>query len=253
MRLHTTDSLRHYTFDAFDSARVKHGVFTRHGGVSSGMWSSLNLSRSTGDTQDCVAENRARLMRVMDTRDTLTSWLVHGNHVRAVGMDDLGQDDAHADAMITRTPGLALTMRYADCVPILFHDRRRAVIGVAHAGWKGFVNGVLAATVNAMRAAYDCDPADIVAGVGPSIGPDKFEVGADVAAQIQSAVPAPVIIPTMGNPRVDLWAAAEAQLRAAGVGHIEIAGLCTATHTWDWFSHRAEQGNTGRFGVLISL
>ncbi|MCX6017662.1 MAG: peptidoglycan editing factor PgeF [Chloroflexi bacterium] len=251
MHRHTDQSLAWYTFDALP---ITHGVFTRLGGVSESVWSSLNLSRSTGDAQEPVVENRRRMMAAMHTQRWLTSWLVHGNHVRVVDERDLGHDDVHADAMITSARGMALTLRFADCIPVLFHDRRRDVIGIAHAGWKGVANGVLPATVRAMHDAFGCDPADIVAGIGPSIGPQKFEVGADVAAEIQRAVDEPVVIETLdAKPRVDLWRAARRQLHDAGVGVIETAAICTASDTHEWFSHRAEQGRTGRFGVVIEL
>ena len=251
MHRHTHHSLAWYSFD---SLPVKHGVFTRLGGVSEGIWASLNLSRSTGDAAEPIAENRRRMMEAVGTQRWLTSWLVHGNHVRVVDERDLGADDVHADAMITSAHGMALTLRFADCIPVLFHDRRRDVIGIAHAGWKGVANGVLSATVRAMHDAFGCDPADITAGIGPSIGPEKFEVGADVAAEIQRAVDEPVIIETPGaKPHVDLWRAARRQLHDAGVGSIEVAGICTASSTHEWFSHRAEHGHTGRFGVVIEL
>jgi polyphenol oxidase len=262
MHRHTHNALAYYTFDALS---VKHGLFTRLGGASEGMWSSLNLSRSTGDTLEAVVENRNRMMAAMGTRRWLTSWLVHGNHVRVVDQADLGHDDVHADGMITRARGMALTLRFADCVPVLFHDKRREAIGVAHAGWKGIVNGVLPATVRAMQSAFGCDPADIVAGVGPCIGPSKFEVGHDVAAEVQAVVEEKVVIededgaersaPSSPPPRphVDLWLAAHSQLHHAGVGEIEVARLCTASNTHEWFSHREEKGKTGRFGVLIQL
>jgi polyphenol oxidase len=251
MQRHTHNDLAYYTFDALP---VRHGVFTRLGGVSTGMWSSLNLSRSTGDSSEAVIENRQRMMAAMGTREWLTSWLVHGNHVRVITRADAGQDDVHADGMITRERGLALTLRFADCVPVVFYDPKRAAIGVAHAGWKGIVNGVLSATVRAMKIAYGSDPADIVACVGPCIGPEKFEVGTDVAAQIQAAVHERVVIETPdAKPRVDLWAASRSQLHHAGVGTFEVAGICTASRTDEWFSHRAERGNTGRFGLLVEL
>jgi polyphenol oxidase len=250
VKRHTEAGLAYYTFDTLD---VRHGAFTRLGGVSTAPWASLNLSRSTGDHAEAIQENRRRVLDAMSAPRALTSWLVHGSSVRVVSVADLGQDDVHADAMITRERELALTLRFADCVPVILHDARRSAIGVAHAGWRGVVNGVLSETVRAMVDAFGCNPADIRAGVGPCIGPEQFEVGADVAAQIQRAVPVPVVIETGANPRVDLWRAAEAQLQAAGVGAVEVAGLCTATHTDEWFSHRAERGQTGRFGVLISL
>jgi hypothetical protein len=252
MQRQTASSLVYYTFDTLP---VKHGVFTRLGGVSEGQWASLNLSRSTGDSAEAVRENRDRMMAAMDTREWLTSWLVHGNDVRVVTRADKGQDDVHADAMITRERGFALTLRFADCVPVLFHDPVRGAIGMSHAGWKGVVNGVLSATVRAMTDAFGSRPADVIACVGPCIGPHKFEVGHDVADAIQSAVPEPVVraMPDGANPYVDLWRATRAQLRAAGVCLVENADICTATDTTEWFSHRAERGKTGRFGVLIEL
>jgi YfiH family protein len=243
---------------------VTHGIFTRLGGVSEGHWASLNMSRSTGDAAEPVVENRKRALDAFGLKQeqSLTSWLVHGNHVRVVTRDDLhvhGANDVHADAMITQDHRLALTLRFADCVPVLFHDPVKGAIGIAHAGWKGIVNGTLIETVHTMQRAFGSRPQDILAGVGPCIGPDKFEVGEDVATAIQTAVRVPIIERRGGNegaetkPRVNLWAAARSQLESAGVGCVEVAGVCTASNTQEWFSHRAEQGKTGRFGAVIML
>lgn len=263
--------LAFYQFETLRHSSVLHGVFTRLGGVSAGQWTSLNMSRSTGDAAEPVIENRRRALDALGLKpeQSLTSWLVHGNHVRVVGRADLGHDDVHADAMITQERGLALTLRFADCVPVLFHDPTKQAIGIAHAGWKGIANGVLIETVRTMQRAFGSAPEAIIAGVGPCIGPDKFEVGDDVAAQIQAAVRANVVLrpsdkaagrpgdihPVIPSekPCVDLWAAARSQLEDAGVGHVEVAGICTASNTHEWFSHRAEQGKTGRFGAVIAL
>lgn len=261
MQRQTYNQLVYYKFDSLHSDGVQHGVFTRLGGVSQSVYSSLNLSRSTGDAPEPVRENRRRMFESLGLcmENSLTSWLVHSNKVRVVGKSDLGQDDVHADAMVTDTRGLALTLRFADCVPILFHDAVREAIGIAHAGWMGIVVGVLPATVKAMCDAFGSDPRDIRACVGPSIGPEQFEVGEDVAARIQAAVPENIVIPPRGDaldrakPHVDLWSSAQAQLHAAGVRQVEIAGLCTASNTVEWFSHRAEKGRTGRFGAVIVL
>ncbi|MFC1464253.1 MAG: peptidoglycan editing factor PgeF [Candidatus Brachytrichaceae bacterium NZ_4S206] len=278
----THHALAYYQFGALREANVNHGVFTRLGGVSQGSWASLNMSCSTGDAAEPVRENRRRALDALGLTPerSLTSWLVHGNHVRVVSRDDLrvaGANDVRADAMVTEDRGLALTLRFADCAPALFYDPMRGAIGIAHAGWRGIVNGVLIETVRAMQRAFGSRPQDIIAGIGPCIGPSKFEVGEDVAAQIQAAVRAPVVLrmedrETKGQgevrpvtsspghpviskpkPRVDLWAAARAQLEAAGVGRVEVAAICTASDTREWFSHRAEQGKTGRFGVIIAL
>jgi YfiH family protein len=261
MNQHAHNGLRYISFETIDAGCVRHGVFTRHGGVSEGPYASLNLSRSTGDGAEPVRENRRRMFEALGTTPerSLTSWLVHGNSVRVLDETLLAHkpdsDDAHADAMITRARGLALTLRFADCVPVVFYDPARAAIGIAHAGWLGIENGVLRATVQAMTAAFGSHPSDIRAGIGPSIGPERFEVGEDVAERIQRAAPEPVIVRRPGAPRpfVDLWRAAAAQLRQAGLESIETAGVCTATETADWFSHRAEKGKTGRFGVAILL
>lgn len=257
---HVRDGLTYYCFESLEKV-VRHGVFTRRGGVSEGCYASLNLSRSTGDEAEPVRENRRRMFAALDLRPehSLTSWLTHSNVVRVVDeaalRDKPSSDDVHADAMVTRTRGLALTLRFADCVPVVFHDPIRGAIGIAHAGWQGIENGILAATVRTLSAAFGCRPADLKVGIGPSIGPLKFEVGEDVAARIQAAVPAPIVRRPEGaaRPYVDLWRSAEAQLRAQGVRSIETAGLCTASDTGDWFSHRAEKGKTGRFGVGIVL
>ena len=279
-------ALRYYQFSSLQDDGLLHGVFTRLGGVSEGIYSSLNLSRSTGDSLEPVRENRRRMFEALGLlpEQSLTSWLIHSNTVRVVSKTDLGQDDVHADAMITTTRGLALTLRFADCVPVLFYDPQRGAAGIAHAGWVGLTSGVLPATVQAMQKAFGCQPVDIRACIGPSIGPDWFEVGPDVAARIQSAVPDPIIIyphvaandhepATHGvgssmqtqdrfakthddariKPHVDLWRAAESQLRTAGVHEIESAQMCTASNTAEWFSHRAEKGRTGRFGAAIML
>jgi hypothetical protein len=186
--------------------------------------------------------------------------------------------------MVTQGRGLALTLRIADCVPVLFHDPVKGAIGIAHAGWKGIVNGVLVETVRAMQRAFGSRPQDIIACVGPCIGPDKFEVGEDVAAAIQEAVSDCVVVreadkgdrgdkarqgrheisalssssplSSMSSPvkpHVNLWTAARSQLEDAGVGQVEVAEICTASNTREWFSHRAEQGKTGRFGAVIAL
>jgi copper oxidase (laccase) domain-containing protein len=152
------NDLNYLSFESIDDGRVRHGVFTRHGGVSEGPYASLNLSRSTGDGAEPVRENRRRMFEALGTTPerSLTSWLVHGNSVRVLDETLLAHkpdsDDAHADAMITRARGLALTLRFADCVPVVFYDPARAAIGIAHAGWLGIENGVLRATVQAMTA-----------------------------------------------------------------------------------------------------
>jgi copper oxidase (laccase) domain-containing protein len=120
----------------------------------------------------------------------------------------------------------------------------------------GTVRNVAGATIQAMRERYDCQPENILAGIGPTIGPDHYEVGADVIAQVQEAFgpDAERVLQTKdGSPHFDLWTANELQLKGAGVQQVEVSGVCTACHLDDWFSHRAEKGKTGRFGALMAL
>jgi hypothetical protein len=147
-------------------------------------------------------------------------------------------------------------MRFADCVPILFHDPRKGVIGVAHAGWVGTLRDVATATINAMAKQYGSNPADIIAGIGPSIGPDHYEVGADVILQVMQKFgdeSEQLLKSHNGKIHFDLWKTNRLLLEKAGVEKIEVAEICTACNTDDWFSHRAEKGRTGRFGALITL
>jgi len=149
-----------------------------------------------------------------------------------------------------------LMMRFADCVPIFLCDPVHKVVGIAHAGWMGTVRGTVKAAIEAMQARFGSIPADIQAGIGPSIGPDHYQIGPDVAAQVRQAFGADasqLLVVRDASTYFDLWAANRLILEQAGVKQVETVGLCTACHTEDWFSHRAEHGRTGRFGAIIAL
>ncbi len=184
-------------------------------------------------------------------------WQVHSADVVCAGEPRReGESLRQADIILTDRPDVTLFMRFADCVPLLFHDPRNGVVGVAHAGWMGTLRDVATTTVNSMREQYGSRPADIIACIGPSIGPDHYEVGADVILQVMQKFGDEsdlVLRSNNGKIHFDLWRTNQLLLERAGVGQIEIAGICTACHTDDWFSHRAEKGRTGRFGALISL
>jgi YfiH family protein len=158
--------------------------------------------------------------------------------------------------ILTDKPEVSLFMRFADCAPILAHDPRKGVVGVAHAGWMGTLRDVAGSMVNAMITNYNSNPADIVACIGPSIGPDHYEIGADVILQVMQKFgddSEKALRSVNGKIHFDLWKTNRILLEQAGVQNIEVAGICTACHTDDWFSHRAEKGRTGRFGALITL
>ena len=184
-------------------------------------------------------------------------WLVHGTDiVYADAPRPLRRAFCAADIIFTDNPNVSLFMRFGDCVPILFHDPKKKVIGIAHAGWMGTVRGVVQAAVKGMQSHYGCKPENIIAGIGPSIGVDHYEVGADVISQFQEKYnhDADQVLQTRnGSTYLDLWMANAIQLKNAGVEQIQVSGVCTACHLDDWFSHRAEKGKTGRFGALMAL
>ena len=258
MPFHEHNELRYYSFDIF-SKSIKQAVFTRHGGVSLAPWHSLNLGGSVGDDPAHVAENRVRVFTAMGCEPASIHdvWLVHGTSiVYADAPRPLDQPSAKADIIFTDNPNVSLFMRFGDCVPILFHDPMKHVIGIAHAGWMGTVRGVVQAAVEGMQSHYGCKPEDIVAGIGPSIGVDHYEVGEDVASQFREKYGknAERVIQTRdGRTYLDLWTANLIELQNAGVEQVQVSGVCTACHLDDWFSHRAEKGKTGRFGVLMAL
>lgn len=253
------DQLTYYQFDDLAaSSTVYHGIFTRVGGVSRAPFESLNLSRSVGDDPLAVTENNRRMLAAFDVKpdQATTAWLVHGRSVAVVDRADAGHFRQGVDAIITRERGLALTMRFADCVPVIVHDAVHGAIGLAHAGWRGVAVNVVAATIDAMHAAFGSEPPELWAGIGPCIGVERYRVGADVIAAVTTACPPDAPIEQRqpdGSSHLDLNAAVLAQLRACGVPSVEDARLCTATHTDEWFSHRAENGQTGRFGLVIGL
>lgn len=252
------NGLRFYQFDIFSPA-ITHGVFTRHGGVSPEPWQTLNLSISVGDDKTRARENRLRAFEVLARAPASLhdAHLVHGvDFVLAHAPRPEHQPSLKADILLTNKPEVTLFMRYADCVPLLFHDPKQNVIALSHAGWMGTVQGVAEVTVKAMMEHYNCQPENIVAGIGPSISADHYEVGEDVAVQFREKYKddAEKILQVRDDKLyLDLWTANVLQLRNAGVEQIQISGLCTACHLDDWFSHRAEKGKTGRFGVLLGL
>ena len=147
-------------------------------------------------------------------------------------------------------------MRFADCTPLLLYDRHRVAVGLSHAGWRGTIKNITQATIAAMTKAFGSNPADIIGVIGPAIGPCCYEVGPEVIGAVESEFSQPDQLLTRrrnGHGYFDLGAANRQQLLAAGVGEVVESQLCTACHTDKFFSHRAEQGKTGRFGVILGI
>jgi YfiH family protein len=250
--------LVYYQFE--DWPGIKHGVFTRQGGVSQAPWASLNMGGNVGDPPDNVRQNHELMLDALalGRSRACTVWQVHSADVVIANAPRPGRRWlAQADGIITDRLDLPLTMRFADCTPILLFDPRRGVIGLAHAGWRGTVQGVAGRTVTTMCQVYGCRPQDILAGIGPSIGPERYQIGVEVVAAVRDHFGLTEGLvrrnPADGTDYLDLWAANQLDLQRAGVEQIEVAGICTASNTDEFFSHRAEHGRTGRFGAVLSL
>ena len=248
----------YYQFEQLGNGLTQ-AVFTRHGGCSPDPWTTLNLGGTVGDDPTRVRENRKRALLALERapESIYDVWQVHGVDV-AIAESPRPPETPHlqADTILTNIPGITLMMRFADCVPIFLHDPVRKVAGIVHAGWMGTVRGTIRVAVEAMQTRFGSMPGDILAGIGPSIGPDHYEIGPDVVAQVRQAFgPSAYRLLTdhAGVTHFDLWAANRLTLEEAGVQQIELSGLCTACHSGDWYSHRAERGRTGRFGAIIAL
>ncbi|SCZ46349.1 MULTISPECIES: peptidoglycan editing factor PgeF [unclassified Pseudomonas] len=225
-------------------ARVKACITTREGGVSLAPFDSLNLGDHVGDDPAAVAENRRRLT---DQFAITPAWLQQVHGIAVVEADPA--QVATADASWTDTPGIACTAMTADCLPVLFCNRAGTRVAAAHAGWRGLANGVLEATLDSLAVPAD----EILAWLGPAIGPQAFEVGPEVReafiAQLPQAGQAFAASPNAGKFLADIYTLARLRLAAHGVTAVYGGGLCTVTDP-RFFSYRRNP-RTGRFASLI--
>jgi YfiH family protein len=258
MPFQTKAGLRFFQFEEL-GAGITQAIFTRQGGLSPEPWTGLNMGGTVGDDPELVYKNRqcALIALECDPESVYDVWQVHGITV-VVAESPRPKEMTHlqADGILTDSSGVTLLMRFADCVPVLLHDPIRRIVGIAHAGWMGTVRGIGRTIVEAMQARFGSKPADILAAIGPSIGPDHYEVGPDVEVQVRQAFgkqASSLMYKSAEKIHFNLWAANRLTLEQAGVKQIELAGLCTACNTDDWYSHRAEHGRTGRFGAIIKL
>jgi len=239
------------------ASEVHHAILTRIGGVSAAPFATLNLGHTVGDALADVEENHRRGLGAVDLKvgQVVSPYQVHGSHVSIVGRAHCGTIQPACDALVTVEQGVPLLLRFADCVPILFFDAARAVIGLAHAGWRGAAANIAGQTVRTMVDRLGCRPNTIWAGIGPAIGPCCYQVEPDVVRAVGGGCPAGATISHHEGSALmlDLPGAVQAQLEAAGVGHIERSGLCTACHVDEFFSHRVENRRTGRFGVVLEV
>ena len=239
---------------------VPHCFTTRFGGVSRGIFDSLNIAIKEGESEENVRQNLAILGDALGfaPEDLVCTRQTHSDIVRVVDENDrrgcFHRDYPECDALVTNTPGLALIVYTADCTPLLLHDPVTGAVGAAHAGWRGTAAAIGAKTVRAMAENFGCDPANIRAAIGPNIGQCHFQTDADVPDAMRAAF-GPEVEPFIqardGKYYVNLKEINALILRRAGVRHIEISEDCTVCQSNRFWSHRATRGQRGSQGAVI--
>lgn len=249
---------------------ITHGFSTRLGGVSTGMFSSMNLGSGSSPYKDNPQNIRENFLIIaesigVDPESLVISDQVHKTRIRVVDENDMGKgfsrprDYEEIDGLITNTPNITLVTKYADCVPLFFVDPVKKAIGLSHAGWKGTVGRIGQITVDEMGKAFGSNPKDIIAVIGPSICPDCYEVGEDVANEFRNAFPLNHmdILTTnhRGRYQCNLWEANRMVLIDAGLltDNIHISGVCTSCNSELLFSHRKSNGKRGSLAAFLAI
>ncbi|NLK28606.1 MAG: peptidoglycan editing factor PgeF [Clostridiales bacterium] len=248
-----------------------HGFSTRLGGVSSGIYSSMNLGSDSaidGDHPDNIKKNFERIANSIgfDPKTIVISKQVHKTNILRVDAKDCGKglyrerDFDEIDGLITNTPEVTLVTKYADCVPLYFVDQKRKAIGLTHSGWRGTVNKIGKITINRMQEEFGSDPKDIIAVIGPSICKTCYEIGEEVAQEFKKNFPLnheKNILEAKGKGKYlcDLWAANRLVLMEAGLEqkNIHTSGVCTSCHDELLFSHRKTGGKRGSLAAFLLI
>ena len=263
----TKNGVTFYSADGIDAAGgVAHGFSTRLGGVSEGMWASLNLSVNRGDDPDHVRENYRRFFAAIGGSEKQLAMTnqVHGAAVRTVTTADVHTDPYEkvgyeADGLMTDLPGAALVVYCSDCIPILFYDPVRRCVAAVHAGWRGTAAGIVTNAVDRMVHVYGSSRSDILAAIGPGICPDCFETHEDVPNAITAAMGTGVLrhitIKENGKFAVDLKAINAMRLEQAGLeaDHIAVCGVCPSCEPDKFWSHRRLGTDRGSMAAAIQL
>ena len=247
---------------------VEHLFTTRTGGVSNGIYSTMNLSFSRGDDLECVRENYRRIGEVLgtDPEHMVASKQTHTTNIHLVTKADAGNGITRPsvyndiDGLATDIPGIALVTFYADCVPLYFVDPVHRAIGLAHSGWRGTVNRMGEVTLQRMKEAFGTRPSDVWTAIGPSICQDCYEVSEDVAQEFISAFEGRADNRLLyrkenGKYQLNLWRANELVLLESGVpkNRIAVTDICTCCNPQVLFSHRASKGKRGNLGAFLQL
>lgn len=259
-----------YRSSLLDALNLPHAFTTRIGGVSTRPYDSLNLGLSCGlnpaqstqpsapeDSPDNIRENHARVFQAIGCAAHQHAWVhqVHAADSVVVDMINAGEHP-NADALISQTPDIVLSIRVADCVPILLAGQDGRVVAAIHAGWRGVVQDIVPKTIEKLSRQFNAPESDLTVAVGPCIGSEHFEVGEEVAdafrcIQLHDAV----FDRPGGKPHIDLARAVVMQLTASGIrqNQIDHADLCTFSNKEDFFSHRRDCGVTGRMAAIIAV
>ncbi len=266
--IHRKQDVVYLSFPLLDQCEgYMHGFSTRLGGVSSGVFESMNLGFSRGDDQRAVIQNYERIAEAIgfSKEAIVLSDQTHTTNVRIVTKEDKGNGIVRpkaffeTDGLVTNVPGLVLTTMYADCVPLYFIDPVQHVIGLSHSGWKGTVGRIGQQTISVMHEAYGSEPSDMIVAIGPSICVDCYEVSEDVADAFASEFQkdADKILHAKGNGKfqLDLWKANELILLEAGIKkeHLAITDICTCCNPKLLFSHRATNGKRGNLAAFLMI
>lgn len=269
MHVNEKEGVTFLTYPAFEEMpEIVHGFSTRLGGVSEGIYSSMNLSFTRGDKEEAVKENYRRISSAMGVamENIVTSDQTHTANVCRVTEEDRGNGITKprpykdVDGMITNVPGIVLATFYADCVPLYFVDPVQKAIGLSHSGWRGTVSKIGKITVEKMGEEYGTRPEKLYAAVGPSICQKCYEVSEDVAEEFRRAFD-PKYWNTLfykkenGKYQLNLWEANRIVLLESGIpeDHISMPNLCTCCNPEFLFSHRASKGKRGNLGAFLGI
>lgn len=269
MRIKENKGVTWLSYQAFEQfPDIVHAFSTRLGGVSQGIYSSMNLSFTRGDEDAAVHENYRRLAEAVgfSAEDIVTSDQTHTANVRVITEEDRGngitkpRPYTDVDGMVTNVPGLVLATFYADCVPLYFVDPVHRAIGLSHSGWRGTAAKIGKVTVGKMNEEYGTDPKDIYSAIGPSICQKCYEVSEDVILEFQKSFEKKYwdslfYIKENGKYQLNLWEANRLIMLEAGIKeeHISMPGICTCCNPEFLFSHRASHGKRGNLGAFLGI
>lgn len=250
MKREQYEDVQWYQFDHLsDHTDLIHGSFLRHGGVSEGPYATLNVGYDLGDEEANVAENRQRIIDALgDEFELHDAVQTHG--INVVAIDGTSPETTpDCDALMTNVPGHALMIKHADCQPAILYDPKHRAIAVVHSGWRGTVQNIYKASIQAMISRYKTDPVDLLVGIGPSLGPTASEF-----INYKDELPSAFWDHRIDDTHFDFWKIARSQLRECGVStdNIEIASICTHDNPDDFFSYR-RNNTTGRHATIAAL